>query len=234
MQESIPSSLIVANGGGNDIVFCSIPNVIACVVESCVSPSKPLLLIWGSGLPPTCAASAQPVVSCVWAGLVTTTPSYITPDSTQRIRAGKGNYTQLLLCPVPLLNFTDGTVLTVSIIVSAGDSIPSLIPVQTSATDSRTTYGVSIGKSGELARTVLMVRYYTPTSSSFPTKCGCNTLPTFPSQTCDANAICGGMGSKYLYIRPFSFSIYWNLTITFSSLLVYFSIFSSLTINSGD
>ena len=209
-------------------MFCSIPNVIACVVESCVSPSKPLLLIWGSGLPPTCAASAQPAVSCVWAGLVTTTPSYITPDSTQRIRAGKGNYTQLLLCPVPPLNFADGTVLTVSIIVSAGLSIPSLIPVQTSATDSRTTYGVSIGKSGELARTVLMVRYYTSASSSFPTKCGCNALPTFPSQTCDANAICGGMGSTYLYIRPFCFSIYRNLNITFSSI---FGLFLSLSIN---
>ena len=188
-------------------MFCSIPNVIACVVESCVSPSKPLLLIWGSGLPPTCAASVQPVVSCVWAGLVKTTPSYIVPDSTQRLRAGKGNYTQLLLCPVPFLNFTDGTVLSVSIVVSAGKSIPSLTPVQTSATDSRTTYGVSIGKGGELARTVIMVRYYTSSaSSSFPTKCGCNALPTFSSQTCDANAICGGVGSTYIHVGLSCFS----------------------------
>ena len=164
-------------------------------MESCVSPSKPLLLVWGTGLPPTCTASVQPIVSCVWGGLVSTKPSYVIPSTAQRLRAGNGNFTQLLLCPVPFLNITDGTVLSVSIIVTASDSIPILTPVQTATTGSHSTYGVSVGQGGELARTVLMVRYYSSFSThDFKIRCGCNALRSYSSQMCDANAVCGGLG----------------------------------------
>jgi hypothetical protein len=112
-----------------------------------------------------------------------TIPTYITPSLSQRKEGGPGNYTQLISCLVPQMNFTDGTVISVSIIrILKGVGIDEIkTPIGT-----HTLFAVSLGAGGEIARSDLMARYYSGDVRS----CGCSALTMYPNQKCDRSGVC--------------------------------------------
>ena len=72
-MENISTSVVVANGGGNNVMFCYQSQVLGCIVDACVGPSKPLVLRWGNDTGwPSCQAAGvsrgQVQIQCVWAG----------------------------------------------------------------------------------------------------------------------------------------------------------------------
>jgi hypothetical protein len=134
---------------------------------------------------PSCdALSSNPFNTyCLWAGIFKTIPTYITPSNSQRKEGGPGDYTQLISCPVPQMNFTDGTVISVSIIrnLKGVDINEIKKPAGT-----HTLFAVSLGTGGEIARSDLMARYYSGDVRS----CGCSALTMYPNQMCDRSGVC--------------------------------------------
>ena len=174
-----------------------------------MSTSHPLLLVWGAGVRPTCYASVTPVLTCVWGGMAVTTPTFITPSAAQRALGGHGNWTKLLSCPVPLLNVSDGTVVSVAISVTMPLNNPVLTKIEQPA-GTHGTFTVSIGPYGEISKSVIMARYYSPASThDFSTLCGCNALVASRGRNCDKYSVCGGSGGKVLqYSSCFNFSLF--------------------------
>lgn len=81
------------------------------------------------------------------------------------------------------MNFTDGTVISVSIIKTL-KSI-DIDEIQAPA-GTHTVFAVSLGKGGELARSDLMARYYDGDVRA----CGCSALTAYPNQMCDRSGVC--------------------------------------------
>ena len=74
-MENISTNVVVANGGGNNVLFCYQSQVLGCLVDACVGPSKPLVLRWGNDTGfPSCQAAGmgqgQVHIQCVWAGKI--------------------------------------------------------------------------------------------------------------------------------------------------------------------
>ena len=74
-MENISTNVVVANGGGNNVVFCYQSQVLGCMVDACVGPSKPLVIRWGNDTgAPSCQAAGVTRglarIQCVWAGMI--------------------------------------------------------------------------------------------------------------------------------------------------------------------
>jgi hypothetical protein len=180
---NVSSGLVIS---GNNLVYCQF-NSVACAVEACVSPDLPLVLLWST---PDCSALPTPLVySCIWAGGVASSPATLGLDSR--------GYITNVSCDVPVLSFANGTLITVSLDVTANGEKPT----QTDFT----IYGITLDGQ-EQSNHHIMVQYY---SSGSPT-CGCSALRELPGLTCDLCNVCGGsggtvdcngdcFGSAYLY-----------------------------------
>lgn len=81
------------------------------------------------------------------------------------------------------MNFTDGTVISVSIVktLKSVDIDEIKAPAGT-----HSVFAVSLGKGGELARSDLMARYY----GGDVRACGCSALTAYPNQMCDRSGVC--------------------------------------------
>lgn len=172
---SIPSELVRS---GSEFALCSF-SALGCVENACVSPSNPLRVRWRgincNALSSTNFNATQPSLTftCIWAGgLAVTTPT-LSVDS-----SGK---TDGIVCPVPSLNVTEGTIVSMTLNISSvlGDVIssPSTDPLL---------FGTTLSGS-EIASHVIMARVYKNEAPS----CGCSALDR-PNSICDECLVCGG------------------------------------------
>mmetsp|Transcript_155 Transcript_155/g.265 ORF Transcript_155/g.265 Transcript_155/m.265 type:complete len:1124 (-) Transcript_155:150-3521(-) len=186
-NETVPRSLMVT---GSEILYCSMGSS-ACPVESCVAPQDTLQVRWNGTT--TCAALGDDFVlafRCVFVGGVEITPA--------TFHAANESFPySIVSCPVPALNFSDGSVIEVSIEVTAvrvatSGSGNDVAYAQNIKDDfgTKTVFGVYRGTNGEIDRANVLLRYYT--NSAGRTSCGCNALPGYPGAQCDSLGVCGG------------------------------------------
>lgn len=174
--ENMSTSLLK---NGSDVIYCPMA-AIACAPETCVSPKSSLQLLWNATSCVALGVQAGDAFTCVWAGGLAST----TADSS----ASGG----VLSCPVPILNISDGSVVTVDIVrtpPTPSEHTQAVSQLHTAA-GSHSVYGATLGSGGELARTHLMVRY----SFAPQVSCGCSPLPIYAGKSCDKASVCGGVG----------------------------------------
>lgn len=184
-NETVPRRLMVS---GSEILYCSMGSS-ACPVESCVAPEDTLQVRWNGTT--TCAALGSDFeigFRCVFVGGVAVTPATFHA-------ANASSPYGIVSCPVPALNFSDGSVIEVSIEVAAvrvAGGAENVSYVQNINDDfgTKTVFGVYRGTNGEIDRANVLLRYYT--SNVTRTACGCNALPGYPGAQCDSLGVCGG------------------------------------------
>ncbi len=176
------TSSVAAVDSGLDVAYCPF-SAVACIPESCVSPSDSLRVRW-NGTDSCSALGANSTVAlwCEWAGgIASTAATLVTSNSSAE--------SSTLVCAVPELDLADGEVLFVDIVMSAASSASGDTPP-----GSTSVMGVAVGSNGtELARTNLQVRYYAANATRL--NCGCSALPEYAGQTCDSMSVCGGDNS---------------------------------------
>lgn len=202
-QEPISSDLI---SKGMDFIFCN-SAVLACPVKSCVIEGSYLDLYWGGEN--GCTALGSDVrrnYVCAWAGGIETTIGV----------TGLVDGRPIMSCPVPMLLFDDGELISVEITssfaaVSVEDNIIfNISKISGGVSAKKNIYAISdmnsllklnYGGVGELTKHSLMVRYYSLGSILFDSEvdvCGCSPLwdeALSQKSICDSCGICRSEGS---------------------------------------
>ena len=166
-KELIASDLIQE---GVDIVYCSFP-IVVCPVDTCVSPGGYLELIW-DGADVTCRALGYfPfTMSCQWSGGVTTWPS------SHRIEGR-----EVILCPVPKMDFDNDSIISVDIVITPSALINSGVEINSRRVSTSFTYAV-YDIDGEISRSRILLRYFQDSVGSNVrdekriSLCGCSAL----------------------------------------------------------
>jgi hypothetical protein len=169
-DENIPPELI---SEGTDVVFCAY-SALVCVVDACVSRTRPLELVW-SGI--SCVGLGSDIAfECDWGWGVT---------AGEVLNAEDGTTPSRLRCPVPALPPTlDGALLRVDINpIIQGDLVPSHVAGVKS-------FHSKSFRDGELSSHHVMVRYGVDSKS-----CGCSPLNGMSAFQCDSCRVCGGQNS---------------------------------------
>lgn len=192
-QEELQTNLSSVSLSDQAVAFCYL-NSTACIPEACVRAGSQLEINWN--VTSTCNAlgnyadnSAMVRHRCVWYGGVDATDAVITEAVTSATTTG------IVSCPVPTLAVSDGTIVPVDLVTvyTVGGSEVSSSQVGI-ADGQRNIYSVTLGMDGELARSNLLVRWYS--SSASTTSCGCSAVHGSQSYTCDAQGVCGGMNDE--------------------------------------
>lgn len=177
---------------GSEKLYCPL-GATACPLETCVAPQDTLQVRWNGST--TCEALGSNFAinfTCSFAGGVNTSAATYHPAD------ASSNYS-LVSCPVPQLGFANGSVIEVAIVISAtrltGASTVTYIQNINDNEGSKSVFGVYQGANAELARSSLLVRYYSTRTADTPL-CGCNALPGFPNKQCDSLSVCGGQDNS--------------------------------------
>lgn len=161
----LPSEVIKS---GSDVTLCTF-SALACPLDACVSPGELLVLAW-----PGLSCAVTPTYSCSWqSGLVKTVP-ILDVDSEGKVAS--------ISCPVPTLNVTDGTV--VSVTVALSSPFDSAISFNGESLDLM----AMTFANKELSKHNIRLRYYAQDSPV----CGCSALGDLGTLSCDACRVCGG------------------------------------------
>ncbi len=173
---------------GSEVVYCP-HSALACIPESCVVPDMQLLVRWNGTN--SCAALGSNYsieVSCVWAGGLAVSSATLYNSSSDSFDSVR--------CSVPQLQFTDGSVVTVDVVVMAvsSSSVP-LAPAAPSLPGAKTVFAAVLADGRELARSNLQVRYYSADGTR--SDCGCSALPAYGGYSCDAMSVCGGRNETH-------------------------------------
>eukprot|EP01034_Spumella_vulgaris_P021630 gene21630-27669_t len=187
-------SRLLLGEGGVDVLYCPF-STVACIPQSCVSAGDLVSIRW-NGTDSCSALGGNETIGlfCEWAGgAVNRTVARMVPSL---LNTSEPSVVQ---CEVPHMDFSNGQVLFVDLVVEAVYSSSALDDTWRYLSDQRieydsrqlkTVYGVVLGNGTELARTNLQVRYYNDSSSR--KTCGCSALPTYAGYYCDSLNVCGG------------------------------------------
>lgn len=199
-QETLFDDVITS---GVDVVYCPL-SALACVPQSCVAAGETLSVNWnGTNTCTALGSSSQLLLTCSWAGGLATTAATFTPAPNNVSLAS-------VSCEVPTLDFIEGTLLSVDLVVSVTSTEEISTEAASSAQPGSSTIYMVTSRGQEVARSNLQVRYYSGTNGTLTgySECGCSALTSNVTHTCDAAFVCGGSSTYYYSSSSSSSSSY--------------------------